>query len=103
MSKDKRISPLHLGPLIKERGGVFVEFLEDTAHECFANKAAAIGNIVAVKIALEHTHLTIVKHDSYAMRTRLTSSSGFIVRWFSHVFSKINAKPETYVRVGSGG
>ena len=89
--------------LVKERRGVFVETIEDIAHERLADEAAAIGYIVAVKIALKHTHLTIVEHDSYAVITRLTTSPRFIMRWFSHVFSKINAKPETYVRVGSGG
>ena len=89
--------------LVKERRGVFVETIEDIAHERLADEAASIGYIVAVKIALKHTHLTIVEHDSYAVITRLTASPRFIMRWFSHVFSKINAKPETYVRVGSGG
>ena len=94
---------LDLKSLVKERRGVFVETIEDIAHERLADEAAAIGYIVAVKIALKHTHLTVVEHDSYAVITRLTASPRFIMRWFSHVFSKINAKPETYVRVGSGG
>ena len=94
---------LDLKLLVKERRGVFVETIEDIAHERLADEAAAIGYIVAVKIALKHTHLTVVEHDSYAVITRLTASPRFIMRWFSHVFSKINAKPETYVRVGSGG
>ena len=89
--------------LVKERRGVFVETIEDIAHERLADEAAAIGYIVAVKIALKHTHLTVVEHDSYAVITRLAAPPRFIMRWFSHVFSKINAKPETYVRVGSGG
>ena len=89
--------------LVKERRGVFVETIEDIAHERLADEAAAIGYIVAVKIALKHTHLTVVEHDSYAVITRLAASPRFIMRWFSHVFSKINAKPETYVRVCSGG
>ena len=94
---------LDLKLLVKERRGVFVETIEDIAHERLADEAAAIGYIVAVKIALKHTHLTVVEHDSYAVITRLAAPPRFIMRWFSHVFSKINAKPKTYVRVGSGG
>ena len=88
---------------VKKRRGVFVETIEDITHERFTNEAAAIGYIVAIKIALEHTHLTVVEHDSYAMFTWLASFPGFVVRRFYHVFSEIYTKPQTYIHVGTGG
>ena len=108
-------------PLVKKGRGIFIKSVKYIAHERFTNEAAAIGYVIAVEIALEHTHLTVVEHDSYSMLTRLAFSSGAVMRWFSHVFSvdwnysipqdggwkncvlEIYAESDSHIRIGSGG
>lgn len=84
VKENASLNGMHLF-LVKQGGLVVIHFLEDSSHECLADKTASVYYAVLVTKTLQCSMLAFVEQDGY------TIFAGLLFHHHSEIGNKLNS------------